>query len=196
MPISRRARWCRSQNNFFYRSKGRKTNRINRTYRISRSKSSVYRVSSNLDLFVKFWSCVSSLAFLVQNYTNLCNPASFVQRISFRKLSHFKGFLAKILYNSVSQKFVTKAENRGNIFYTKSWFWICKKNVDKKPLNRNHKICWRSQAHLQRSKSWKVVLFQTLKVLNSCFIPNLKVDNSYSYNVIIGVYLNPLVLAA
>ena len=127
MPISRRARWCQSQNNFFYRSKGRKTNRINRTYRISRSKSSVYRVSSNLYLFVKFWSCVSSLAFLVQNYTNLCNPASFVQRISFRKLSHFKGFLGKILSNSVSQKFLTKAENRGNIFYTKSWFWICKK---------------------------------------------------------------------
>ena len=127
MPFSRRAGWCRSQNTFFNRSKGRKTKRINRTYRISRSKSSVYRVSSNLDLFVKFWYCVSSLAFLVQNYTNLCNPASFVQRISFRKLSHFKGFLGKILSNSVSQKFLTKAENRGNIFYTRSWFWICKK---------------------------------------------------------------------
>ena len=49
---------------------------------------------------------------------------------------------------------------------------------------------------MQRSKSWKVVLFQTLKVLNSCFIPNLKVDNSYRYNVIVGVYLNPSVLAA
>ena len=117
MPFSRRAGWCRSQNTLFYRSEGRKTNRINRTYRISRSKSSVYRVSSNLDLFVKFWYCVSSLAFLVQNYTNLCNPASFVQRISFRKLSHFKGFLGKILSNSVSQKFLTKVENRGNIFY-------------------------------------------------------------------------------
>ena len=166
MPFSRRAGWCRSRNTFFYRSKGRKTNIINRTYRINRSKSSVYRVSSNLDLFVKFWYCVSSLAFLVQNYTNLCNPASFVQRISFRKLSHFKGFLGKILSNSVSQKFLTKAENRGDIFYTKSWFWICKKNVDTKLLNRNHTICWRSQAHLQRSKSWKVVLFQTLKVLS------------------------------